>query len=197
MKVFSQFISEAPIPSRQATRMGLKSDGHGGFGRMVNGKWEFIAKNIGGKLVFYNKDQKPGEQDRRQTEREKSLSYTTYAPITSSYDYNTIEYETELRELYVNKKIFKEGEWVKSCTTEQIGKIIRRGTNYLICVTEDGEMFKSWIKDVYESKTIITNISGVPAHQRLVGTDAHRKYVETMVPGSEWGKQFINKYRKK
>ena len=37
----------------------------------------------------------------------------------------------------------------------------------------------------------------VPADQRLVGTDAHRKYVEKMVPGSEWGKQFINKYRKK
>ena len=39
--------------------------------------------------------------------------------------------------------------------------------------------------------------SGVPADQRLIGTDAHRKYVEKMVPGSEWGKQFINKYRKK
>jgi len=42
-----------------------------------------------------------------------------------------------------------------------------------------------------------TDISGVPADQRLVGTDAHRKYVETMVPGSSYGKQFINKYRKK
>ena len=57
-------------------------------------------------------------------------------------------------------------------------------------MTESGEMFKPWIKDV-------TDISGVPADQRLVGTDAHRKYVETMVKGSGWGKQFINKYRKK
>ena len=31
----------------------------------------------------------------------------------------------------------------------------------------------------------------------LVGTDGFRKYVEKMVPGSSWGKQFINKYRKK
>ena len=33
-----------------------------------------------------------------------------------------------------------------------VGRIIRRGTNYLICVTEDNIMFKSWIKDVMESK---------------------------------------------
>ena len=66
-------------------------------------------------------------------------------------------------------------------------------------------MFKSWIQDVVETTKQptknfshkLTKVSGVPASQRLVGTDAHRKYVETMVPGSSWGKQFINKYRKK
>jgi hypothetical protein len=39
--------------------------------------------------------------------------------------------------------------------------------------------------------------SSMNSKQRLVGTDAFRKYVETMVPGSSWGRQFINKYRKK
>ena len=58
-------------------------------------------------------------------------------------------------------------------------------------------MFKSWIRDVSESVVNGTEKQGVPADQRLVGTDAFRKYVEKMVPGSEWGKQFINKYRKK
>ena len=58
-------------------------------------------------------------------------------------------------------------------------------------------MFKSWIKDVSEAIVNGTTQSGVPADQRLVGTDAHRKYVETMVPGLARGKQFINKYRKK
>ena len=58
-------------------------------------------------------------------------------------------------------------------------------------------MFKSWIKDVSEAVTNTNTPSGVPADQRLVGTDAFRKYVETMVPGSSWGRQFINKYRKK
>ena len=43
----------------------------------------------------------------------------------------------------------------------------------------------------------LTDISGVPPDQRLIGTEAHRKYVETMVPGSRYGLQFINKYKKK
>ena len=102
-----------------------------------------------------------------------------------------------LRENYINKKIFNMGEIVENVNTGLVGKIIRRGTSYLICVTEDKIMFKSWIKDVSESVVNGTEISGVPADQRLVGTDAHRKYVETMVPGSSYGKHFINKYRKK
>ena len=102
-----------------------------------------------------------------------------------------------LRENYINKKIFNIGQVVENVNTGLVGKIIRRGTSYLICVTEDKIMFKSWIKDVSESVVNGTEISGVPADQRLVGTDAHRKYVETMVPGSSYGKHFINKYRKK
>ena len=102
-----------------------------------------------------------------------------------------------LRENFVNNRIFKVGELVENINTGLTGKIIRRGTNHLICVTEDDIMFKSWIKDVSEAIVNSNAPSGVPADQRLVGTDAHRKYVEKLVPGSEWGKQFINKYRKK
>lgn len=95
-----------------------------------------------------------------------------------------------LRENFVRKNIYKVGDIVENLNTGLVGKIIRRGTNYLICVTEDDIMFKSWIKDV-------TDVSGVPANQREVGTDALRKYAETMVKGSSWGRQFINKYKKK
>ena len=102
-----------------------------------------------------------------------------------------------LRENFISDKIFRVGELVESVNTGLIGKIIRRGTNHLICVTEDKIMFKSWIKDVSEAVTNSDAPSGVPADQRLVGTDAHRKYVEKLVPGSEQGRQFINKYRKK
>ena len=103
-----------------------------------------------------------------------------------------------LRENYINETIFRIGQLVENLNTGLVGRIIRRGTNYLICVTEDNIMFKSWIKDVMEAKRIvnITNKGGVPADQRLVGTDSYRKYVESMVPGHTWGRQFINKYRK-
>ncbi len=100
-----------------------------------------------------------------------------------------------LREAYIKKEIFDIGTRVEDVTTGLIGRIIRRGTNHLICVTEDDIMFKSWIKDVSESVVNGTTTSGVPANQRLVGTDAHFKYVQSLVPGSSWGIQFINKYK--
>ncbi len=100
-----------------------------------------------------------------------------------------------LRENYVSKAIFRIGELVENLNTGLVGRIVRRGANHLICVTEDKIMFKAWIRDVTEAVVNGTTISGVPASQRLVGTDAHRKYVETMVPGMSSGRQFINKYK--
>ena len=101
-----------------------------------------------------------------------------------------------LRENYVQGLIYKIGDIVENLNTGMIGEIIRRGTNHLICVTKENYMFKSWVKDVMEA----VNPSGVPSDQRLIGTDAYKKYAETMVPGQSkpvWGKQFINKYKKK
>ena len=101
-----------------------------------------------------------------------------------------------LRENYVSKAIFGIGELVENMNTGMVGRIIRRGANHLICVTEDKIMFKAWIKDVTEAVVNGTTRSGVPANQRLVGTDAHRKYVESMVPGATTrGIAFINKYK--
>ena len=100
-----------------------------------------------------------------------------------------------LRENYVSDAIFKIGQLVENMNTGLVGRIIRRGANHLICVTEDNIMFKSWIKDVNEAVVNGTTRSGVPANQRLVGTDAHREYVQTMVPGFMSGLQFINKYK--
>ena len=70
-------------------------------------------------------------------------------------DYNLWEISPDLdwkglRENYVTKRIFKVGSLVENCNTGLRGNIIRSGTNHLICVTDDGIMFKSWIKDVCE-----------------------------------------------
>ena len=106
------------------------------------------------------------------------------------------KYDREnLRESYVKKEIFNIGDRVENLNTGLIGRIIRRGANHLICVAENNIMFKSWVKDLKEAIVNATTPSGVPSNQRLVGTDAHRKYVETMVPGSTYGIQFINKYK--
>ena len=106
------------------------------------------------------------------------------------------KYDTEnLRESYIKKEIFNIGDKVENLNTGLIGRIIRRGANHLICVAENNIMFKSWVKDLQEAVVNATTPSGVPADQRLTGTDALRKYVETMVPGISYGKQFINKYK--
>ena len=110
-----------------------------------------------------------------------------------------------LRENYVKQNIFKIGQLVENLHTGLLGRIIRRGANHLICVSEDKIMFKSWIQDVVETTKQptknfshkLTKVSGVPASQREIGTDAFLKYTQSMVPGSSWGKQFINKYKKK
>ena len=100
-----------------------------------------------------------------------------------------------LREAYIAKEVFNIGDLVENLNNGLIGRIIRRGANHLICVTEDKIMFKSWIKDVQEAIVNGTTKSGVSSDNRLVGTDKFKKYVETMVPGSSYGLQFINKYK--
>ena len=118
--------------------------------------------------------------------------------------------QKSLRENYVKEVIFRIGQLVENLNTGLIGRIIRRGTNYLICVTEDNIMFKSWIKDVSEAYTEnhmdrMYREPGKP--NTLVGTVGYLKYAAQQTPGSELGKEnlaygqknfglnFINKYR--
>jgi hypothetical protein len=63
-----------------------------------------------------------------------------------------------LREHYVTKKIFRMGDIVENLNTGLVGEIIRRGANHLICVTQEGFMFKSWIKDVMEAEVPSKNL---------------------------------------
>ena len=102
--------------------------------------------------------------------------------------------QKNLREQYVTKQIFNIDDNVQNLNTGLVGKIIRRGTNYLIAVTENNIMFKSWITDLGEQK--LTNVSGVPASQREVGTDALRNYAMRIM-GVKDIKNFINKHKKK
>ena len=97
-----------------------------------------------------------------------------------------------LRENYMNGNIFRVGDIVENDNTGLIGKIIRTGANHIIAVTEENIMFKSWIKDITEK---FTEISGVPANQREVGTDALRQYTQRL-SHNPIILNFINKSRK-
>ena len=70
MKSLLQFLSESA--AQQATRLGLKGDGHGGWYDRTTG--EFVAKTEKGRLKFYNKRQKVGKGDPDQTDLEKNIS---------------------------------------------------------------------------------------------------------------------------
>ena len=113
--------------------------------------------------------------------------------IAPRYDQQT------LREHYVTKKIFNIGDIVENLNTGLVGRILRRGTNYLICVTEQDNMFKSWIRDVMEAvkPAAKTKKYGVTADKREIGTDQYRQYAQSMVPGQESIRNFINKYKAK
>ena len=101
-----------------------------------------------------------------------------------------------LRENYVAGNIFNLGDIVESLNTGLVGKIIRRGTNHLICLTREDYMFKSWIRDVTEAIVNYPGPSGIPSSQREIGTDSNREYTMRMT-GTFDIHNFINKYKKK
>jgi len=117
-----------------------------------------------------------------------------------------------LRENYLQESIFRIGDLVENLNTGLVGRIIRRGTNYLICVSETGMMFKSWIKDLREYTEVrmdkMYRQPGKP--NTLIGTTGYFKYAAKQTPGAvgtgkenlqpggvAYGIDFINKYRKK
>ncbi len=96
-----------------------------------------------------------------------------------------------LREHFIKGDIFNIGTLVENLNTGLVGRILRKGTNYVIAVTNEGIMFKSWINDIMETKVS----SGVVASKREVGTDSYREYVQALTP-MEKIRSFINNTRK-
>jgi hypothetical protein len=117
-----------------------------------------------------------------------------------------------LRENYVTGRIFRIGDMVQNLNTGLVGEVMRRGTNHIICVTEDGHMFKSWIKDLMEYTEVkmdspmrdkihpntLTGTKGAFIHYSrmtpgAVGTN--KQYLQK--GGKAYGINFINKYKAK
>ena len=110
-------------------------------------------------------------------------------------------YPKELRENYFRKNIFNVGDLVENLNTGLVGEIIRRGTNYLIWVTEQNHMFKSWTYDLmeYSEKKMERRMRDKTHPNNLVGTGGYRKNVQAKVSNAKIKnfniEEFINKYK--
>ena len=125
----------------------------------------------------------------------KKMKVTELWQIAPKYD------AKGLREQYVSGKLYRLGDIVENLNTGLIGKIIRRGTNHLICVTEENHMFKSWIRDVmeYTEVKMSSRMRDKTHPNYLVGTSGYRKNVMDKMGVKKITnfniKEFINKYK--
>jgi hypothetical protein len=83
--------------------------------------------------------------------------------IAPELDYNGMRWN------YKKNGLFEVGSLVENLNTGLVGRILRKGSNHLICVTEDGVMFKSWLRDLREVQEI--------------GTCDYRAHAQSVTPG--------------
>ena len=74
------------------------------------------------------------------------------------------------RDKFYKNEVYKKGEWVLT-ENGQVGKILRRGPNYVLCLTAEDTTFRTWITDIQEVFE--------------TGTDAYREYVMSLTPGQK------------
>lgn len=77
-----------------------------------------------------------------------------------------------LRANYKENNLYPVGSLVENINTGLRGRVMRRGTNYLICVTNEGTMFKSWLSAIH-----------LPEDVYEVGTDKYREKLQKITPG--------------
>jgi len=109
---------------------------------------------------------KKGEQKEMFNTIRKSMSVqedTEIWRIAPELDYEGLRWN------YKKNGLFEVGSLVENLNTGLVGRILRKGSNHLICVTEDGVMFKSWLRDLKEVQEI--------------GTCAYRAHAQSMTPG--------------
>ena len=74
------------------------------------------------------------------------------------------------KDKFYKNEVYKQGEWVLT-ENGQVGKILRRGPNYVLCLTAEETTFRTWITNIQEVFEI--------------GTDAYREYVMSLTPGQK------------
>ena len=92
----------------------------------------------------------------------KSMGISETWEIVPKFD------EETLRNRYIKEDIYSIGTIVENINTGLKGKVLRRGTNYVIAVTEGDVMFKSWLRDLIEHND--------KPHE--IATDEYREYLQ-------------------
>ena len=93
------------------------------------------------------------------------------------------------REAYFENEMFKVGTFVENINTGVIGKVVSRGSNYIIYIDERETVFRCWLKDLVE-RNDIKYFDFTPAGE--MGTDKLANYMRKLTPG-----EFIRKINKK
>ena len=94
-----------------------------------------------------------------------------------------------LREAYFENNLFEVGTYVENINTGIVGKVVSRGSNYIIYIDESDHIFRSWLKDLCEVNNI-KFFNFKPAG--LMGTPELTNYMKRLTPG-----EFIKKINKK
>ena len=95
-----------------------------------------------------------------------------------------------LRDSYITGDLYQVGCFVENVNTGIIGKVVSRGSNYVIYVDEQDNIFRSWLKDLTEKSILDFGFDYTPAGE--VGTKQLNDYMRKLTPG-----EFIRKINKK
>ena len=98
-------------------------------------------------------------------------------------DMNDLE---TLRDLYLTGKIWNVGDIIEARGIE--GKIIRKGTNYLSFVDEEGKVHKAWLYEIPEKPKKITKVKQAPGEVGDVKGTQPAKYYAKGAAGQKMSK---------
>lgn len=128
------------------------------------------------------------------SELQDAMGIKVEAEVAEDWEIAPRLFSRQLREEYIQENVFNIGDYVTHDSTGMVGEIVRKCTNYLICVTEDDKMFKTWTHDIaakdLKSQAVVTT-----PKEREIGTDSLRAFLQKITPG-EKVQSFINKNNK-
>ena len=80
--------------------------------------------------------------------RELFMALRQFMTQNEEWEYDYRNNRELIRDMYMEGELYSRGDVVESLTSGLVGEVHRCGTNHLICVTEDGIMFKNFVHEV-------------------------------------------------